>query len=166
MRHLSLHRFQLLCVALVIGLFAPMISASPTNAPFHATILFSEQVAPIGSPPCFLVGTISGTGVATSLGAVMLASTDCINPLPPTFTSYAFSSSHVVLTAVNGDQVWATYYGFLSPEGVITGAYVIYGGTGRNANATGSGTLQGFETIDPATGAGTGQIQLTGTLSH
>jgi hypothetical protein len=165
MRHLSLHRFRLFCVALVIGLFAPMISASPTNAPFQATILFSEQVA-IGSLPCFLVGTISGRGVATSLGAVTLASTDCINPLPPLFTSYAFSSSHVVLTAVNGDQVWATYYGFLSPDGVITGAYVIYGGTGRNANATGSGTLQGFETIDPATFAGTGQIHLAGTLSH
>ena len=166
MRHLLLHRFPLLCFALVAGLFAPVISASPSNAPFQATILFSEQVAPGGSLPCYLVGTISGTGVATTLGAVTLASTDCVNPLPPTYTSYVFSSSHVVLTATNGDQVWATYYGVLSSQGVITGTYVIYGGTGRNANATGSGTLQGFETIDPATGAGTGQIHLAGTLSH
>jgi hypothetical protein len=166
MSHL-LHRIQLICVALAAGLFAPLVSAAPTDAPFQATISFSEQVATTGSlTPCFLVGTISGRGVATMLGPVTLASTDCINPLAPTFTSYAFSSSQVVLTALTGDQVWATYGGILSSKGVIIGTYVIYGGTGRFANASGSGILQGFETIDLATGAGTGQIHLKGTLSY
>jgi hypothetical protein len=161
-----LHRFQIVCVALAAGLFAPLVSADPTDSPFQATIAFSEQVASTGAlTPCLLVGTISGRGVATMLGPITLTSTDCINPLAPTFTSYAFSSSQVVLTASTGDQVWATYGGVLSSEGVIIGTYVIYGGTGRFANASGSGILQGFEAIDLATGAGTGQIRLKGTFS-
>ena len=104
--------------------------------------------------------------MATKLGAVTLASTDCINPLTPTFTSFVFSSTGgVVLTTMNGDMVLATYSGILSSDGAITGTYVIHGGTGRAANAAGSGTLQGFEAIDLASGAGIGRIRLEGTLS-
>jgi hypothetical protein len=167
MGHPLRQRFQIFCLALVTGLFAPAISAAPSHDPFKATIFFSEQVAPTGSTaPCLLIGTISGTGAASKVGAVRLASTDCINALLPTFTSFAFSSSEVVLTAANGDQIWATYSGFLSVDGIIAGAYVVYGGTGRFANATGAGTVSGFETIDMTTGAGNGQIQLQGTLSY
>ena len=165
MRQLSLHRSWLSCFALIAAVFAPLSSAAPAS--FQATIFFSEVVVPTGSTaPCVLVGTISGTGVASKVGAVHLASTDCINPLPPTGTSFAFSSSQVVLTTSRGDQIWATYTGVLSAEGIITGAYVVYGGTGHFANATGLGSIQGSETIDFATGMGSGQIRLQGTLSQ
>lgn len=167
MRHLLLHRIQLLCVMLVTGSFAPLVSAGATEAPFQATISFSEAVVLTGSAPCFLVGTIEGTGVIPTLlghDSVSLTSTDCINPLPPTFTSYAFSSSHVVLTTSKG-ALWATYAGILSSNGVISGTYVIYGGSDDFANASGSGILFGFETIDPTIG-GTGQIKLKGRLSY
>ena len=120
---------------------------------------------PIGTELCFIMGAISGT-VATKVGAVNLASTDCINPLPRSYTSFAFSSHQVVLTVSNTDQICSTYYGVLSADGAITGNYTVYGGTGRLANATGGGTLQGSETIDLATGAGVGQIQLHGSLSY
>jgi len=163
-----IHRFQPLCVALAAGLFTSSVSASPTDAAFAATIHISEQVAPANPPiPCFLIGTISGTGVATKLGAVTLESTDCINPLTPAFTSFVFSSmGGVVLTTLNGDEVLATYSGFLSSNGAITGTFVIHGGSGRTANATGSGILKGFEAIDLATGTGSGQIRLEGTISY
>ena len=165
MPNLFLHRIQLLCVMLVTGSFSPLVSAGATHAPFHATISFSEEIVPTDSAPCFLVGTIEGTGVIPTLrhDSVALTSTDCINPLPPTFTSYAFSSSNVVLTTSKG-ALWATYSGILSSNGVITGTFVIYGGSDDFANASGSGTLLGFETIDPT--GGTGQIKLKGTLSY
>ncbi len=165
MLNLFLHRIQLLCVMLVTGSFSCFVHAGATNAPLQAMISFSEQVVLTGSPPCFLVGTIEGTGVIPTLGneSVALTSTDCINPLPPTFTSNAFSSSHVVLNTSRG-ALLATYSGILSSKGVITGTFVIYGGSGDFANASGSGTLFGFETIDPT--GGTGQIKLKGTLSY
>jgi hypothetical protein len=82
MHHLLLHRCQLFCVALIDGLFRPLVSAGPTDAALGATIYFSEHVVPTNAPElCCLVGTISGRGVATNLGAVTLASTDRINPL-------------------------------------------------------------------------------------
>jgi hypothetical protein len=154
-------------VALVVALvlFAPLAAAAPFS--FQATINFSEQVVPSQTAtPCFLIGTIAGTGNATKIGSVTVASTDCINPLPPLFTSFAFSSHQVVLKGSNGDQLWATYAGMLSAEGTITGSYVIYGGTGRFAHAVGAGILSGFELIDLTTGAGNGQIALHGVLAY
>jgi len=163
-----IHRCPHLCVALAAGLLTSSAGAGPTDAAFAATIHISEQVAPANQPiPCFLIGTISGNGVATKLGAVTLESTDCINPLTPEFTSFVFSSmGGVVLTTMNGDEVMATYTGVLSSNGVINGTFVIHGGTGRTANATGSGILRGFEAIDLATGTGGGQIRLEGTISY
>jgi hypothetical protein len=159
---LSHLRTSIFCLALFAALPAA-VTAAPAS--FQATIAFTEQVAPTGaSAPCVLVGTISGSGVASRVGSVALASTDCINPLPPTYTTYAFASSHVVLTASNGDQIWATYAGLLSADGFISGTYFIYGGTGRFAKATGGGTVNGFEVIQPSTGSGSGELQLQGFL--
>jgi hypothetical protein len=167
MHHPLLHRFQLLCAALIAALFTPLVSAGPTDAAFRATIYISESVSlPTTSEPCVLVGTISGRGVATKLGAVTLASMDCINPVPPTFTSFRFASTEVMLKTMNGDEVFATYSGALSSDGVISGAYIIHGGTGRTINATGSGAVNGFEMIDFATRVGAGQIRLEGTISY
>jgi hypothetical protein len=166
MRHFSLHRLQLLCLALTIGLLPSMVSAAPKPAPFQATVNFTEEVSAPTDPssPCLLIGTISGQGVATKLGPVYLESTDCIVPLSSTL--FLFSSQQVVLTDNNGHEIWATYGGTLSAQtGVITGSYFIHGGTGRYSNAIGAGTINGFESLDPATG-GTGQIQLRGTLSY
>jgi hypothetical protein len=166
MRHFSLHRFQLLCFALAIGMLPSMVSAAPKPAPFQATINFIEAVSPPTDPssPCLLIGGISGQGVATKLDTVYLGSTDCIVPLSPTL--FMFSSQQVVLTDEKGNEIWATYGGTLSAQtGVISGLYFIHGGTGRYSDATGAGTISGFESLNPAAG-GTGQIQLRGTLSY
>jgi hypothetical protein len=159
MRRLARFLQPLLLVGVAV-LFSPAIAAAPLS--FQATITFSEQVSITGGVPCFGTGTIEGTGTATRVGAITLTSTDCINPLPPAFTSFGFASHNVVLTASSGDQLYATYAGILSAEGRITGSYVIYGGTGRYAHAAGAGVLSGFEGFD----TGTGQITLRGVLAY
>ena len=156
---------QPLLLAVVAVLLSPAVVAAPLS--FQATIDFSEQVVPTGTQtPCFLMGTINGTGTTNRIGPISVASTDCINPLPPFFTSFGFASHNVVLTTANGDQLYATYAGILSAEGRITGSYVIFGGTGRFARAAGAGILSGFEAIDLKTGAGNGQITLKGVLAY
>ena len=142
---------------------APRVSEAQLSLPFKATIAITESIQVIGSVPCFVEGDISGTGQATKLGKVSVVSTDCINPI--TETLFSFLSTDVVFTTANGDQVFAIYSGTFSIQGqvgVITGAYLIVGGTGRYALATGAGTVNGQE--DMVTGKG--QVQLFGTLLY
>ena len=156
---------QPLMLAAVAVLFSPVIAAAPLS--FQATINFSEQVFATGTEtPCLLIGRITGVGIATKVGAIAVTSTDCINLLSPTDMSFGFASHDVILKASNGDQLFAMYSGILSAEGVITGEYTVYNGTGRFSNAKGSGDLNGFEVIDLTTGAGNGQITLRGVLAY
>ena len=155
---------QPLMIAAVAVLFSPVIAAAPLS--FQATINFSEQVFPTGmETPCLMIGRITGVGIATKVGAITVTSTDCIN-LSPADMSFGFASHDVILKASNGDQLFAMYSGILSAEGVITGEYTVYNGTGRFSNAKGSGDLNGFEVIDLTTGAGNGQITLRGVLAY
>ena len=154
----------LFALFLLLSIALPAVKAQSVE-PLRATILISETIQTIGAPPCFLQGNISGTGVAARIGKVTLASTDCINPLDPTFTIFSFASDNVALSLANGDQIFARYFGTFTIEdstGVITGGYEITGGTGRYAGATGAGTVQGVEDMT----TGKGQIQLIGTISH
>jgi hypothetical protein len=135
-----------------------------TTVPIRSTIGFADQV---GAPSfgCTLTGTINGYGTAGKLGALLLTSTVCINPLSA--TQFVFVSDEVVLDFGNGDQIFAAYGGTLSPNtGAIRGSYFIYGGSGRFENAHGIGTIEGFEGLDFKTGEGSGQVQLKGTLTY
>jgi hypothetical protein len=161
-------RFPLSCqlfLALVVATsLASGVAAarSTVTVPLKATIAITESIQTIGTPPCILIGDISGTGTATRFGKPLVSS-DCINPISE--TAFSFSSNQLVLTAANGDQVFAMYSGILTIEGtvgVITGGYQIVGGTGSFSQATGAGTVQGVEDIS----TGKGQIQLTGTISY
>ncbi len=101
--------FPLSCqlfVALVVAtsLASGVAEANPT-VPVKATIAITESIQPIGAAPCILIGDISGTGTATHLGNVTLVSHDCINPISG--TAFSFASDELVLTAANGDQVFA-----------------------------------------------------------
>ena len=148
-------------------LYPAVTFASPTVVPFQATIAIMEQVGPptITDAHCTLIGTISGTGSASALGPLNVASRDCINPVSS--TTFVFVSDNVVLTTADGNQIWAAYGGTLSAgTGNIQGTYFIVGGTGRFKHAKGIGILSGFEAVDFATGTGEGQIQLKGTLSY
>lgn len=153
------------CIALLSALSFGAAPASASAVPLRATIAITEQVTPSTTAGCLLTGVITGEGSTTKLGAVHLASTDCINPLST--TSFLFVSDTVMLTVEGGDQLWAAYGGTLSANtGAIKGTFVIIGGTGRFEHATGLGTIDGVEQIDFATGSGVGQIQLKGTIFH
>jgi hypothetical protein len=156
---------QLLVALFLLISFAPRVVEAQSSVALRATILITETIQTIGAPPCVLLGNVSGTGVATHLGKVTLASTDCINPLNPDFTLFSFASNSVALSLANDDQISAKYFGTLTvegPVGVITGGFEITGGTGRYAGATGAGTVQGVEDMT----TGKGQIQLIGTISY
>jgi hypothetical protein len=154
-----------LFVALVVAtLFASGVAEAQSAVPFKATVDITELIQdPTETDPCYQIGVISGSGVATHLGKVTLVSRDCIIPKSP--TEFAFYSNQLVLTVANGDQIHATYIGTLTFEGtvgVITGDYYIIGGTGRYSLASGAGTVQGVEDLS----TGQGSVQLTGTISY
>ena len=143
-------------------LVAAVYSAASLAAsiiPFTANFAFTETLGPPTST-CILTGDISGTGTATKLGAVSLASEDCINPIST--TTFVFTSDKVVLGA-NGGQIWAAYAGTLSAtDGSIHGTYFVFGGTGRFKDARGIGIIEGYEDLS----AGSGAITLKGTLTY
>ena len=151
------------------ALLAPAVTQARSPKPFKATIGISELLQPQApGSPCPLVGDISGSGTASHLGKVTLISRDCVIPMNPEFTAFSFFSDRLVLTAANGDQIFATYSGTLISEGgvgAISGGYQIIGGTGRFVNAIGAGTVQGIENMS-GTPPFKGQVQLNGTISY
>jgi hypothetical protein len=162
------------CAAALV-LTSPAIGAKP-DLPFNATIAIGEQVGadPTGTCPVSpslkfaLAGAIRGTGNASHLGKTDSTSFDCIQVAGP--SSFYFDSTHLVLTAANGDQVFARYSGTLDAtvpaKSIVVGKFEIIGGTGRFANAMGGGTLTGTENINSQTLAAEGRIELTGTISY
>lgn len=102
------------------------------------------------------------------LGRVVGVGSDCIKFTdfgPP--PSYAFDNGELTLTAANGDQLKLTYRGTFIPTAqlpvyAISGLFDISGGTGRFANATGSGLLEGTENTQTFQG----QLELSGRISY
>lgn len=137
------------------------------NLPFKATATTQESLRPDPSCPSFLGGTTTGKGIATQLGVISLVATDCVTPGATTFT---FSNGVLTLTNTNGDELTASYQGTLSPLAspiptpiyTIDGRYTVTGGTGRFANASGSGYMKGVQNVQ----TGQGQYVLTGTLAN
>jgi hypothetical protein len=117
---------------------------SPTPAPTHA---FQVKLTEALNGATFVT---TGSGSATGLGKVSvndLAFFDYTN-FPASADVYEFSAA---LTTAKGDRLSYSYVTTLSdvtnpPQGnnyTLTGQFVIEGGTGQFANATGSGTITG-----------------------
>jgi hypothetical protein len=87
----------------------------------------------------------AGTGHDTHMGLVTCTSDHCFQLLTGTF-----SDARVVITASNGDRVYATYDGVMTGETTFADSVSITGGTGRFAGATGSVDETGW--FDPDTG--------------
>jgi hypothetical protein len=153
------------------GIAAPARNSPPQ--PFSASIDITEQVTLIGAP-CPLIAAVSGSGTATHLGRASVVSNDCI--IPQVGEPVQFFSPAVVLTAANGDQMFASYGGVVVPTtGAISGTFTIHGGTGRFVSAWGNGQLAGSEDTSPllqlspmSPGPVTlrGHITLSGTVSY
>jgi hypothetical protein len=164
MKNFSLPRACQIVFVLAVTALAPRVLEAQSSIPFKATVSITESIQVVGAAPCFMVGNISGTGQASQLGKISIASTDCINPISETVFSF-FSSDQLVITTASGEQIFATYSGTLTVQGqfgIINGGYLIGGGTGRYAQAAGAGIVNGQE--DMLTGKG--QVQLFGTIAY
>jgi hypothetical protein len=181
-----------LCLLLAIAIASPVALAGPTNVPFKGSLATQETLTPhdflpaddvcVQSPvPAAFKGTTAVIGNASYLGRVSGGATDCISlsnisvPAgnPP---SFSFTNGNLKLTAANGDQLNVRYSGTFAPVGMdpndsqsvlyaITGTFEVKGGTGRFANATGKGILDGLEKIG-ALPPFQGHLELTGTISY
>jgi hypothetical protein len=163
------------CTAVAAGLTASMAcanAATHVDVPFSGVINFQAVIFPnpvIPAPPdCPYLGGNTGSGTLTQFGKVIMGSTECITPDPLIPHGLDASKGTLVLTASNGDIVFATYAGkfLLSVDGqtyTTSGlVFQINGGTGRFVNATGNGNLQGTQSA--ITGAGS--LTVTGLISY
>jgi hypothetical protein len=146
--------------------------------PFAAGAQIAEWLVPGSAPGCNSnraspntgIGTIQGSGLATSIGAFTVTSTDCVRSASPYgfYPPFNFSSRVLTLTVANGDQIVAAYAGTaeFQPPGLLqlSGSYTFIRGTGQFTGVKGSGTLLGVEDISliPATGF----VTFTGTISR
>jgi hypothetical protein len=156
----------LLGLILIAGLLLSGATLARTAKPFKATIAVSEVFQPDSTSACPLFGDISGSGTASHMGKVALVSRDCVIPLSE--TAFSFASTQLVLTAANGDKIFATYSGTLTVEGdigTISGGYQITGGTGRFVGANGAGTVQGLENVSGPPPF-KGHVQLNGSIAY
>jgi hypothetical protein len=163
------------CMAVAAGLTAFMAcanAATHVNVPFSGVINFQAVIFPnpvIPTPPdCPYLGGNMGSGTLTQFGKVVMGSTECIAPDPLIPFGLDATKGTLVLTASNGDIVFAAYSGkfLLSADGqtyTTSGlAFQINGGTGRFMNASGNGNLQGTQSA--ITGAGT--LTATGFITY
>lgn len=120
--------------------------------PFRATIRATEVLTPTDRPGVFSV-QIDGAGSGSLFGRLTFSATEIIdfvsNPGTATVTDGEF-----IITAANGDQLFATYSGSGVPDpdnpGFVLGSATatLTGGTGRFACA--SGIVAFSLLIDPA----------------
>jgi hypothetical protein len=126
--------------ALALALASPAALAKDKYETLSAGIQIAEQIgAP--NPDCagsggVLTGYIEGNGLATTIGAFTLTSTDCImsaTGLPP----FAFSSTDFTLTAAGG-TIRATYSGTATPVSALTPWLLALNGTVTFTSGTGA----------------------------
>jgi uncharacterized membrane protein len=136
--------------ALCLALAAPVAAANPAR-PFAG----HDRVADTMLPPSDCPGgatwrySAAGTGVFLHLGQSSVSVTHC------TFVDMAsgtgnFGPGTITITAANGDDLRLVHQGTfrlaMTPDGltsVFDMTWVVAGGTGRFAGATGSGTTHG-----------------------
>ncbi len=138
-----MRRVLLLAAAISCGAlaFAPR-DAAAEERPFKATLAGNSVLSPTDNP-CVLRNSETGDGDATDLGRVTWQSEEladfCANPGGVAVIA-AF-----VMTAANGDELYGVYtaIGEFDAAGnpIIHGTYEFDGGTGRFADATGSGDI-------------------------
>ena len=120
----------------------------------------ANTIIPLGGDACTLLASFSGMIEGDHIGVGTIAATSVVNFCTGVQTSEA------VITAANGDQLSFETVGNFDPSDPTNvsfwGDFTFTGGTGRFANATGSGTYAG--TAD--TIAGVGQYDMNGMISR
>jgi hypothetical protein len=144
-------RFVLvLSVVMVMG-FGAASRAQEQSRPFRATLEGFANPMPT-SDPCILVNDEHGTGHAQHLGRITWESQEtvnlCSNP------EGADINGQIRITAANGDVLVADYEAlghldFSANTVSASGTYVVSGGTGRFADASGGGAISAAGSLLP-----------------
>jgi len=140
---------------------APLSAANQGQVPFHASFATIFQ-STLAFPEIHV--TVQGVGQADHLGRTATFSNNQVGNLITNQTTATYT-----LIAANGDRVViqdATTDHLDLGAGTVTfvGTYIVVGGTGRFAGATGGGILVGSARfLGP--GSGIGQFTLNGTIS-
>jgi hypothetical protein len=153
-----------------------LTASSPSAQIFKAKMAVIETVNFTGGTPCFGFGAVQGSGTSTPLGKFTANSQDCINPLgvfdpssPRNSFSFATLPAGMVMMAANGDRLFISYSGTLTPspsgQHQVAGYFVITGGTGKYAKATGGGILLGQEDLSQVVSL-RGEINALGTITY
>jgi hypothetical protein len=133
--------------------------------PFKATSTSTADAFVIPTEPPIVIQRITGSGEASPLGAYTIAQ-HAVLQLNADGSPLSFAGSYAN-SAANGDALFGTYSGLFRPSGTpgvvaFDGAFLITGGRGRFAGATGGGVARGE--VDPATGKAT--LTLDGVVSR
>lgn len=132
-------------------------SAIPFSGSFSGTVAFTSPTTAAfeGSGLATLTGRTVNSGITTVLG-------------PPDAAGCIPNLNIETLTSANGDELTIASHDLGCPiaETTIhgTGNWVVVGGTGRFAGATGSGTLDGVSAFGPNFSPGTFNVTVNGTL--
>ena len=110
-------------------------------------------------PQQTLEGDFAAAGEATHLGHWTNTGTIAFDPIDPVTL---VASGDVTFVAANGDELWMEFDGVLDlTTGLGTGTFVIVGGTGRFAGATGLTDLEIIQAPD-----GRFAFTLDGTIDY
>ena len=150
-----------LMILLLVFFTAVVIAAD--QVPFVAQFTSSVPSGPLpGCDAGMIPVALAGIGQASHMGRFSETQTHCVNP-----TTLAFCSGRFSFTGADGDTVSGTYSGQLvitaPTTAAIYGVFVVTGGTGRFAGATGGGNASG--TLDFVTGEAN-DLLLKGTISR
>lgn len=142
-----------LALAGVLAVAQPTAAAG--DVPFKADLTITRARF-LDPPPPPVVMEIEAAGTGTHVGL-------CTSESTVTWIEKSggiWFSGPLTITAANGDELFLDTYGWSTSEGA-DGDYVITGGTGRFADATGSGS---FDVVVYADGSQT--ATLDGTISY
>lgn len=143
---------------LVLGMARPGSAGASDPVPFNGTfdgqLTFFAPFSPGSSPECnanftgdpsapgaVVTAVDNATGRFSSMGAITLEATSCVDPNSP------YSQGHGVILTASGDRVFIEFDNMSSPDPdnpgglILNGSQWVNGGTGRFEGATGTQTV-------------------------
>ena len=159
-----------LAATLALALAAPALAADPVR-PFGGSTIGAGSMGPPNCPGAAWQYMETSTGEMLHLGRVTLVVSHCT--FVDTWSNGAPATGHTgpgtfTFTAANGDMLILGYQSLtfqISPDGLFShadGTWVVAGGTGRFAGATGSGGTVAIFDIATETNVGT----FRGTIAY
>ncbi|HKB93257.1 MAG TPA: hypothetical protein VKC62_03355 [Gaiellaceae bacterium] len=151
---------KLLVVCAIAAVAAAVVSADASAAPVRSTLVGS--ITSGGGWCCGSYATVEGVGTVAGVGHVSFVAdwqSGC-NPYDIPIECNTIES--VVLTAKNGDTLALVGGSDARDEGGLVIPWTVWGGTGRFASVSGSGTFSLVRDYSSSTGT----VTLTGSLSR